>query len=126
MLAKGTDGTPAAGRWKPWKVSGISVETMGRRQRRFTVGLILISSGLNLILISGGLNLILISGGFDWLILILISGGLILILIRWVDIDFPKPEQTVLKEAEEEEEEEVIILHFLCDNSSVCDNSAFV
>jgi len=58
------------------------------------------------------------------LILILISGGLILILIRWVDIDFPKPEQTVLKEAEEEEE--VIILHFLCDNSSVCDNSAFV
>jgi hypothetical protein len=88
------------------------------------VGLILISSGLNLILISGGLNLILISGGFDWLILILISGGLILILIRWVDIDFPKPEQTVLKEAEEEEE--VIILHFLCDNSSVCDNSAFV
>jgi len=45
-----------------------------------------------------------------------------LILIRWVDIDFPKPEQTVLKKAEEEEEES---LCFLCDNSGVCDNSAF-
>jgi hypothetical protein len=38
VLARGTNGTPAAGRWKPWEVSGISVETMGCRQRRFTVG----------------------------------------------------------------------------------------
>jgi hypothetical protein len=47
-------------------------------------------------------------------------------LIRWVDIDFPKPEQTVLKKAAKEEEEEEESLCFLCDNSGVCDNSAFV
>jgi hypothetical protein len=83
VLARGTDGTPAAGRWKPWAAD--------REDSPFPVGLILIliSGGLNLILISGGLNLILISGGLN---LILISGGFDFDFdfdFRWVDFDFP-------------------------------------
>jgi hypothetical protein len=74
VLARGTDGTPAAGRWKPWAAD--------REDSPFPVGLILIliSGGLNLILISGGLNLILISGGFDFDFDF---------DFRWVDFDFP-------------------------------------